>query len=63
VRLPLLFENREISKALSGGNETASAVRAVTGIDGMPFPLAPESMTFAELERTITAIHAEKYGN
>jgi len=63
VRLPLLFENREISKALSGGNEMDSAVRAVTGIDGMPFPLAVESMTFAELERIISAIHAEKYGN
>jgi hypothetical protein len=61
VQLPLIFENREISKAMAFGNETA-AVRAVTGIDGMPFPGTSESIAFAELERIIAAIQAEKYG-
>ena len=63
VRLPLIFEKNAISKALAGGNETGSAVRAVTGIDGMPFPVATESITFAELQRVIEATRAEKYAN
>jgi GT2 family glycosyltransferase len=63
VRLPLIFEKRAISKALAGDNETAFVVRAVTGIDGMPFPVAADSITFAELERMISATQSEKYGN
>lgn len=63
VRLPFFFETKDISKALICGNETASAVRAVTGIDGMPFPVAAETISFAELEQMIAVIQAEKYGN
>jgi glycosyltransferase involved in cell wall biosynthesis len=63
VRLPLIFEKNAISKALACGNETGSAVRAVTGIDGMPFPVATESITFAELQRMIEATRTEKYAN
>jgi glycosyltransferase involved in cell wall biosynthesis len=63
VRLPLFFEKRAIEKAMACEDETASFVRAVTGIDGMPFPVALESITFAELEQMIAATQAEKYGN
>jgi hypothetical protein len=63
VRLPFIFEKNVISKVLACGNETAPAVQAVTGIDGMPFPGASESITFAELERMIAATQAEKYRN
>ena len=63
VRLPLIFEMKAINKALACVNETDSTVLAVTGIDGIPFPVAAESITFAELERMIAATQAEKYGN
>lgn len=62
-RLPFIFEKRAVSKALACGNENDSTVRAVTGIDGIPFPVAAESITFAELERMIATTQTEKYGN
>jgi hypothetical protein len=61
VRLPLLFENKAIIKALACGKEIASTVHAVTGIDGMPFPVVANSISFAELQRMIVATQAEKY--
>jgi GT2 family glycosyltransferase len=63
VRLPLLFETRAIRRALADGNEALPGVRAVTGIDGMPFPGVVEGIPFAELERLIAETQAEKYGN
>jgi GT2 family glycosyltransferase len=63
VRLPLIFEKRAARKALLCGSDATSAVRAITGIDGMPFPGATESITFVELEQMIAATQAEKYDN
>ena len=62
VRLPHLFESGAIRRAMKGGN-AASDVRAVTGIDGIPFPGAVDSIPFAELERIVAATQAEKYGS
>jgi glycosyltransferase involved in cell wall biosynthesis len=62
-RLPLLFETGATARALAAANETMPGTRAVTGIDGMPFPGGVESVPFAELERLVTAIRSEKYGN
>lgn len=61
VQLPHIFEKQAINKALACGNESGSAVRAVTGIDGITFPVAAESISFAELERMIAATRAGKY--
>jgi GT2 family glycosyltransferase len=63
VRLPLIFEMKAINKALACVNKTDSTVLAVTGIDGIPFPVAAESVMFAELERMIAATQTERYGN
>jgi hypothetical protein len=63
VRLPLIFEMKAINKALACVNKTDSTVLTVTGIDGIPFPVAAESIMFAELERMIAATQTEKYGN
>lgn len=62
VRLPLMFETRAISKALANINATMPDARAVTGIDGIPFPAGMESIPFAELERMIVTAQAELYG-
>jgi GT2 family glycosyltransferase len=62
-RLPLLFETGAIRRALAGANEALPGVRAVTAIDGMPFPNALEGIPFAELERLVAATQAEKYCN
>jgi GT2 family glycosyltransferase len=62
-RLPLMFETGAIRRALAGANDVMPGVRAVTGIDGIPFPNAVEGIPFAELERLVAATRVEKYGN
>ena len=62
VRLPLIFETRAINKTLACMNATMPDARAVTGIDGMPFPAGMESIPFAELERMIATAQTECYG-
>jgi hypothetical protein len=58
-----MFEKKAMNKALGCGNKIAPAARAVTGIDGKPFPAALESITFSELEKIIAATQADKYDN
>ncbi len=61
--LPLLFSGGGVRKAFERQKEATPGVRAVTGIDGLPFPGVDEIITFAELERGINATEAERYGN
>jgi len=62
MQLPLMFETRAISKALASTDAKMPDARAVTGIDGIPFPVARESIPFAELERMIATVQTECYG-
>jgi GT2 family glycosyltransferase len=60
--LPPLFEARMLRGLLAHEREKAPGVMTVTGIDGLAFPGAPESMQFGELERIIAQNRSEKYG-
>ncbi|HEX2768628.1 MAG TPA: glycosyltransferase [Geobacteraceae bacterium] len=62
VQLPLMFETRAISRALACMKATMPDARAVTGIDGIPFPAGMESIPFAELEQLIVTGQAELFG-
>jgi GT2 family glycosyltransferase len=62
VRLPLLFPDRAGWRQLAQLKDTTPDIRAVAGIEGMPFPGVEESMPFARLEEMVVDARERFYG-
>jgi GT2 family glycosyltransferase len=61
--LPRLFTAGGLRKAIGRCNGAMPGTRTVMGIDGLTFPGMGECMTFSDLERSISATEAERYGH
>jgi GT2 family glycosyltransferase len=60
--IPVIFEARAVTKALSSDDPTMAGAQPVTGVDGIPFPAGIKGMPFEELEQMIVKTGKEKYG-
>jgi glycosyltransferase involved in cell wall biosynthesis len=60
--LPALFASSAISKHFARLRQAMPDLRAVTGIDGVPFPGVAEGMPFARLAEAIAETRTKRYG-
>ncbi len=60
--LPALFAASAVQKRFAHLSQANPGIRAVTGIDGIPFPGVAESMPFARLVETIAETRLKLYG-
>jgi hypothetical protein len=61
-KLPRLFSAGSVRRRAAKLRAAAPELVSVSGIEGMPFPGDDAALSFPELERRISAEHAEKYG-